>query len=64
MTAYSPLRIDSSEFGNSVEMLELKSETLPIELVLGIPIYKYIGIYCVNLKCDKTIRKTSRSPIQ
>lgn len=42
MTAYSPLRIDSSDFGNSVEMLELKSETFPIELFLGIPVQKYI----------------------
>lgn len=38
MTAYSPLRIDSSEFGSSDAMLELKSEIFPMERVLGIPI--------------------------
>lgn len=39
MTAYSPLRIASSEFGMLSVTLERESKTFPIELVLGIPIY-------------------------
>lgn len=38
MTAYSPLRIASSEFGKLSVTIALESETFPIELVLGIPI--------------------------
>lgn len=39
MTPYSPLRSASSEFGKLSVALAAESETLPIELVLGIPIY-------------------------
>ena len=42
MTAYSPLRSASSEFGKlsvALTALAAQSETFPIELVLGIPIY-------------------------
>lgn len=38
MTAYSPLRIASSEFGKLSATLEPESKTLPIEFVLGMPI--------------------------
>lgn len=38
MTAYSPLRIASSEFGKWSLTLAPESETVPIELVLGIPV--------------------------
>lgn len=39
ITAYSPLGIASSEFGKLSVTLALDSETFPIELVIGIPIY-------------------------
>lgn len=38
MTAYSPLRIASSEFGKWSATLAPESETLPMELILGIPV--------------------------
>lgn len=54
MTAYSPLRIDSSEFGKSDVMLELQSRIFPIELVLGIPT-EYVRTHCFQ-----TERKLSK----
>lgn len=38
MTAYSPLRIASSEFGKWSVTLAPNSETFPMESVLGIPV--------------------------
>lgn len=38
ITVYSPLRIASSEFANVSFRLEMQSETLPMELLLGIPV--------------------------
>lgn len=55
MTAYSPLRIDSSEFGKSDVMLELQSRIFPMELVLGIPTEEYVRTFCFQ-----TERKLSK----
>lgn len=40
MTPYSPLRSASSEFGKLSVALTAESETLPIELVLGMPTHE------------------------
>lgn len=46
MTAYSPLRSASSEFEIWSVTLAAESEILPIDLVLGIPIYAMTGQHC------------------
>lgn len=62
ITAYSPLRIASSEFGKLSVTLAPDSETFPIELVLGIPIYAriYRTWEIINLIATKWCAKEGR----
>lgn len=59
ITAYSPLRIASSEFGKLSVTLAPDSETFPMELVLGIPIYArtYRTWEINNLIATKVVQK-------
>lgn len=66
MTAYSPLRIASSEFGKWSVILVPVSKTLPIESDLGIPIYvnkkitlgsKQIGHLCMGKRDGHRVRE-------
>ena len=51
MTAYSPLRIASSELGKLSVTLEPESKTLPIEFDLGIPIiFKHMALAYIIIK--------------
>lgn len=65
ITAYSPLRIASSEFGKLSATLAPDSETFPMELVLGMPIYVRTDKTCeiMNLIAIKWCAKKENKEI-